>query len=306
MRAVSLVNRTKLRTTVIAWAFMAPAMAVLAVFVFYPIVFSIPLAFTNYSVFDVTKFTGLRNFRRLWGDEDFWKALINSCLFVIVVPVLQLFAVVLALLMNRKHKGRKNSLFYTILRVFYYLPVVTSMVAVAIIWKFIFDPNGIINGWLLKTGLISSPIRFVSSARLALPTLMGITVWQGLGYYMMIYLAALQTFPEELIDAATIDGAGPWRVFWQVRLALLQPQIWFCSMVSAIAAIGVFDVVFTMTNGGPDKATYVINFYAYHQAFKNLDFGYSAAIGIVLAFLTSAFSAALNFYNKKGSEVFNG
>ena len=204
--------------------------------------------------------------------------------------------VCIALNDNMTHKKHISN---TVFRVLFYLPVVTSMVAVAIIWKFIFDPNGVLNGWLLRIGLIQSPIKFLSSVKLALPTLMMITIWQGMGYYMMIYLAALQTFPEELIDAAVIDGAGPWRIFWQIRLALLQPQIWFCSMVSVIAAIGVFDVVFTMTNGGPDKATYVINFYAYTQAFKNFDFGYSAAIGVVLAVLTSAFSIVLNVYNKK-------
>jgi putative chitobiose transport system permease protein len=293
-------NRTKLRSTVIAWAFMAPALAILLVFVFYPILFSIPLAFTNYSVFDETRFTGLTNFRRLLADRDFWKAFTNSCLFIIVVPILQLLALVLALVVNRKMWG------VTVFKVLFYLPVVTSMVAVAIIWKFIFDPNGVLNATLMQIGLIKQPIRFISSVQLALPTMMAITIWQGLGYYMMIYLSALQTFPEELIDSATLDGAGVLRVFWHIRLPLLQPQIWFCAMVSVIAAIGIFDVVFTMTDGGPDKATYVINFYAYHQAFKNFNFGYSAAIGIVLALLTSVFSVFLNVYNKKGGGNFYG
>jgi putative chitobiose transport system permease protein len=291
-------DRVKLRTTVIAWTFMAPALLVLLVFVFYPIIFSIPLAFTDYSVFGETRFTGIANFRRLAGDQDFWRAFVNSCIFVLVVPVLQLLSIALAVVVNHKMRG------VTVFKVLIYLPVVTSMVAVAIIWDFIFDANGILNTWLIQTGLISQPVRFISSARLALPTLMAITMWQGLGYYMMIYLSALQNFPEDVMDAARIDGAGPWRSFWKIRLALLQPQIWFCAMVSIIAAISVFDVVFTMTNGGPDKATYVINFYAYHQAFKNFNFGYSAAIGIVLALLTSVFSVLLNIYNKKGGAVF--
>jgi putative chitobiose transport system permease protein len=291
-------NKVKLRTTAVAWAFMAPALAVLLVFVFYPIVFSIPLAFTNYSVFGETRFTGLANFRRLLGDRDFWKAFTNSCVFVAVVPILQLLSIALAVLVNHKMRG------VTIFKVLCYLPVVTSMAAVAIIWSFIFDAHGILNTWLIQQGFITAPIKFISSARLALPTLMAVTIWQGLGYYMMIYLSALQNFPEDVVDAAVIDGAGPWRIFWHIRLALLQPQIWFCAMVSVIAAISVFDVVFTMTNGGPDKATYVINFYAYHQAFKNFDFGYSAAIGVVLALLTSLFSIVLNIYNKKGGAVF--
>lgn len=294
-------NKTKWRTTLIAWCFMAPAMAILLLFVFYPIVYSIPLAFTNYSVFAKTEFTGLANFQRLIKDPDFWIALRNSCYFVIVVPILQVLSVALALLVNRKLRGS------SIYRVLIYLPVVTSMVAVAIIWKFIFDPNGILNGWLMQWGWIAQPIRFLSSAKLALPTMMVITIWQGLGYYMMIYLSALQHFPEELIEAATLDGASGWKTFWKIRMPLLQPQIWFCSLISTIAALGVFDVVFTITNGsgGPNKSTYVINFYAYFQAFNKFDFGYSAAIGIVLAVLTTLFSIILNLYQKKAGDIFD-
>lgn len=293
-------DKRKLRTTFIAWAFMAPALVILLIFVFYPIFYSIPLAFTNYSVFQETKFTGLDNFKRLAADADFWRSFKNSCIFVIVVPILQLLAIALALLVNRKLKGS------TIFRVLYYLPVVTSMVAVALIWRFIFDPNGIVNGMLMEIGLIEAPIRFLSSSRLILPVMMGITIWQGVGYYMMIYLSALQSFPEDIVEAAKIDGAGGWRMFWRIRLPLLQPQIWFCSLLSVIAAVGVFDVVFTISNGtgGPDKSSYVINFYAYFQAFTKFDFGYSAAIGLVLASLTTVFSICLNLYNKKVGDIF--
>ena len=295
------IHNVKLRNTLIAWCFMAPAMAILLVFVFYPIVYSIPLAFTDYSVFGETAFTGLTNFTRLIADPDFWLAVKNSCVFVLMVPILQVLSIALALLVNRKLRGT------AVFRVLIYLPVVTSMVAVAIIWKFIFDPNGLVNGLLMEWGWIEAPIRFLSSRALALPTMMAITIWQGLGYYMMIYLSALQHFPEELIEASVLDGASGWQTFWKVRIPLLQPQIWFCSMVSTIAALGIFDVVFTITNGtgGPDKSTYVINFYSYFQAFNKFDFGYSAAIGIVLALITLVFNLALNVYQKKGGDVYD-
>lgn len=294
-------SRIKLRSTFIAWAFMLPAMVILAIFVFYPIIYSIPLAFTNYSVFAETKFTALDNFKRLFADKDFYTALFNSLKFIIVVPILQILSIALAVLMNKKLRGT------TFFRVLAYLPVVTSMVAVSIIWKFIFDSNGVLNTWLMDVGIISEPIRFLSSAKLALPTMMGITIWQGLGYYMMIYLSALQHFPEELVEAAVLDGASPWRIFWRIRLPLLQPQIWFCSMVSVIAALGVFDVVFTLTNGsgGPNKSTYVINFYSYFQAFSKFDFGYSAAIGLVLAVITCVFSIVLEIYNRKSGDIYD-
>ena len=295
------IHNVKLRNTLIAWCFMAPAMAILLVFVFYPIVYSIPLAFTDYSVFGETAFTGLTNFKRLIADPDFWLAVKNSCVFVLMVPILQVLSIALALLVNRKLRGT------AVFRVLIYLPVVTSMVAVAIIWKFIFDPNGLVNGLLMEWGWIEAPIRFLSSRALALPTMMAITIWQGLGYYMMIYLSALQHFPEELIEASVLDGASGWQTFWKVRIPLLQPQIWFCSMVSTLAALGIFDVVFTITNGtgGPDKSTYVINFYSYFQAFNKFDFGYSAAIGIVLALITLVFNLALNVYQKKGGDVYD-
>ncbi|MDD4850850.1 MAG: sugar ABC transporter permease [Gemmiger sp.] len=299
-RGLQKLSKVKLRNTVTAWAFMAPAIIILLVFVFYPIVFSVPLAFTNYSVFAETKFVGMANFERLVKDPDFWVSLKNSCLFVIVVPILQVLSIALAVLLNKKLPGTP------IFRVLAYLPVVTSMVAVSIIWKFIFDPNGILNGLLMSWGWIQEPIRFLSSSTLALPTMMAITIWQGLGYYMMIYLSALQHFPEELVEAAVLDGASGWKIFWKIRIPLLQPQIWLCSMVSTIAALGIFDVVFTITNGtgGPNKSTYVINFYSYLQAFNKFDFGYSAAIGIVLAVLTMVFSLVLNYYNKKAGEDF--
>ena len=294
-------SRAKLRRTMVAWAFMLPAMIILAIFVFYPIIYSIPLAFTNYSVFAETEFVGLKNFRRLFADKDFRIALDNSIRFVIVVPILQILSIALAVLMNKKLRGT------TFFRVLAYLPVVTSMVAVAIIWKFIFDSNGVLNTWLIDHNIISQPIRFLSSAKLALPTMMAITIWQGLGYYMMIYLSALQSFPEDLVEAATLDGASGWRIFWRIRLPLLQPQIWFCSMVSVIAALGVFDVVFTLTNGtgGPNKSTYVVNFYSYFQAFSKFDFGYSAAIGLVLAVITVVFSVVLELYNRKAGDFYD-
>ena len=294
-------SRVKLRNTIVAWAFMLPAMIILVLFVFYPIVYSVPLAFTNYSVFADTKFVALENFQRLIADKDFHTALKNSLLFIIIVPILQILSIALAVLMNKKLRGT------TLFRVLTYLPVVTSMVAVAIIWKFIFDSNGLINTFLMENGILSEPTRFLSSAKLALPTMMAITIWQGLGYYMMIYLSALQHFPEELVEAAVLEGAGGWKIFWRIRLPLLQPQIWFCSMVSVIAALGVFDVVFTLTNGtgGPNKSTYVINLYSYIQAFTKFDFGYSAAIGLVLAVITTVFSIGLEIYNRKAGDIYD-
>ncbi|WP_342757344.1 sugar ABC transporter permease [Kineothrix sedimenti] len=281
----------------ISYLFMAPALIILGIFVFYPIVFSIPLAFTNYSaVGGTTKFIGLYNFERLVRDPDFWLALKNSCLFVVVVPILQLLSILLALLMNQKFHGNAA------LRVLIYMPVVTSMVAVSIIWKFIFEDDGLINALLMNWNIIDKPISFLFESKIALIVLMGVTIWQGIGYYMMMYLSALQSFPTEILDASKIDGANAWQTFWKIRLPLLKNQIGFCSLISTIAAVGVFDVVFTMTNGGPNKSTYVINYYSYKMAFTNYDFGYSAAIGLVSAVIIGIFSCIQFAIKNRGGE----
>lgn len=290
-------HRKKVKTTMISYLFMAPALIILGIFVFYPIVFSIPLAFTNYSaVGGTTKFIGLYNFERLVRDPDFWLALKNSCLFVVVVPILQLLSILLALLMNQKFHGNAA------LRVLIYMPVVTSMVAVSIIWKFIFEDDGLINALLMKWNIIDKPISFLFESKIALIVLMGVTIWQGIGYYMMMYLSALQSFPTEILDASKIDGANAWQTFWKIRLPLLKNQIGFCSLISTIAAVGVFDVVFTMTNGGPNKSTYVINYYSYKMAFTNYDFGYSAAIGLVSAVIIGIFSCIQFAIKNRGGE----
>ncbi len=290
-------HRKKVKTTMISYLFMAPALIILGIFVFYPIVFSIPLAFTNYSaVGGTTKFIGLYNFERLVRDPDFWLALKNSCLFVVVVPILQLLSILLALLMNQKFHGNAA------LRVLIYMPVVTSMVAVSIIWKFIFEDDGLINALLMNWNIIDKPISFLFESKIALIVLMGVTIWQGIGYYMMMYLSALQSFPTEILDASKIDGANAWQTFWKIRLPLLKNQIGFCSLISTIAAVGVFDVVFTMTNGGPNKSTYVINYYSYKMAFTNYDFGYSAAIGLVSAVIIGIFSCIQFAIKNRGGE----
>lgn len=290
-------HRKKFKTTLISYLFMAPALIILGIFVFYPIVFSIPLAFTNYSaVGGTTKFIGLYNFERLVRDPDFWLALKNSCLFVVVVPILQLLSILLALLMNQKFHGNAA------LRVLIYMPVVTSMVAVSIIWKFIFEDDGLVNALLMNWNIIDKPISFLFESRIALIVLMGVTIWQGIGYYMMMYLSALQSFPTEILDASKIDGANAWQTFWKIRLPLLKNQIGFCSLISTIAAVGVFDVVFTMTNGGPNKSTYVINYYSYKMAFTNYDFGYSAAIGLVSAVIIGIFSCVQFAIKNRGGE----
>lgn len=287
-------SMNKWKQTGVAYLFMAPALILVIVFVLYPIVYSIPLSFFNYSVFGQTKFIGLENFTRAFQDSDFIQSLLNSAVFVLVVPPLQILSIIVASLVNRKMRG------IAIFRVLYYIPVVTSMTAVGIIWNFLLGPQGIINTFLTEHHWVAQPIYFTNDARLAMPTLMFVTIWQGLGYYMMLYLAGLQSIPGDLEEAAKIDGAGFLISFIRIRLPLLKPYIWFCSLTSVMAAVGVFDVVFVMTGGGPNNATLVTNLYAYTQAFQNFDFGYAAAIGLVLAVVTTLFTTVVFIYGRRG------
>lgn len=284
----------KMRSSLMAYAFMAPALILLVLFVFYPIVYSIPLAFTDYSAIGDTSFVGLDNFKRAFADSEFWTAMKNSALFVACVPVLQILSILLAVVVNTKLRG------ITFFRVLFYIPVVTSMIAISIMWSFIFNPDGIINSVLLSNGIISQPIYFLADTRYALVSLMFVTIWQGLGYYMMLYLAGLQSVPEEMQEAAMIDGAGKVTVFFRVTLPLLKPYIWFCTLFSVLSALGVFDIVFAMTKGGPDKATMVMNLYTYNKAFGTFEFGYSAAAGLIMSVVTTAFSLVIFFYGRKG------
>lgn len=282
------------RRTLTAYAFMAPALILFLLFVFLPIAGSLPLSLFDYSVIGETKFIGFANFARAFQDKNFWLSIENSLLFVLVVPPIQMFSIILAVLVNHKLAG------IGFFRFLYYIPVVTSMVAVSIIWGFLFNPDGIVNSTLLGMGVIKHPVGFLTDQRIALTSLMFITIWQGLGYYMMLYLSGLQSFPVDIEEAARVDGANAWTVLFRIKIPLLKPYVWFCTLNSVISAVNVFDVVFVLTQGGPNGSTLVTNYYSYYQAFNNFEFGYSAAVGLLLSVVTTAVSMIVFAYGKQG------
>lgn len=284
----------KTQKTITAWVLMAPALVLLGLFVFYPIVGSLPLMFFDYSVIGDAKFIGFGNFVKMFDDHEFWAAMKNSVLFVVIVPIIQVLAIMLAFFVNRPLRGMKA--FRTLL----YLPVVTSMVAVSIIWGFLFNPNGIINSFLLEHGIIEKALGFHHSAKTAMLCVGFVTIWQGLGYYMMLYLAGIQSIPGELSDAARVDGANAIQTMFYVNIPCLKPTIWFCTLNSVISAISVFDVVYVLTEGGPNNATNVLNFYSYYKAFKEFKFGYGAAVGAVQAVIVLLVSLVVFAYGNKG------
>ncbi|MCL3776610.1 sugar ABC transporter permease [Actinomyces sp. 186855] len=288
------------RTNIRAYMFMAPALIMLAVFVFLPIIGSIPLVFYDYSMIGSVEFIGWDNFARALNDGTFRIAIVNTITFVAVVPVIQLCSVFLATLVNQRLKG------VVFFRTLFYIPVITSMVAVSIIWSFLFDSHGIINTKLMEWGLTEQPLLFHNSSSTAMLCIMFLTLWQGLGYYMMLYLAGLQSIPDEVIEAARTDGANALQVFFRVKVPMLKPYIWFCSLNSVISAVAVFDPIYVMTQGGPNNATMVINYYAYLKAFKEFEFGYSATIGLVQAVITGMLSVLVFVYGRRNGGMTYG
>lgn len=289
-------NAVARKQAVFGWLFMLPTLLIFSVFIIFPIVLSVPLAFFNISLQLEPTFVGLTHFKRLLSDRGFWNAMSHSFLYLAVVPPLQVLSIILAVLLNRKLPG--TGLFRTL----YYIPVVTSLVAVAITWRWLYQDRGLINAFLSSIGVVHplEPIGFLSDPNIALWSVMAVTLWKGLGYYMVIYLAGLQSVPSELGEAAEIDGANKLQKLFFVTIPLLRPYVLFCSLLSTIAALKVFDEVWVMTEGGPINATAVASTYLYETGFRQFDFGYASAVGLALGLVLTTASVAVFLFNRRG------
>ena len=292
------------RTALVAYLFLLPALVFLGVFTFYPVGFGTVLSLFAYNLrtllgMEPARFIGLEHFRALWSDRFFWIALSNSLKYILVVPVLQFSSILLAIAVNRRLRG------IAWFRAAYYLPVITSIVVVGLLWRWLYEQDGIINYALLALGLIERPISWLGNPDLALYSVMFVTFWKGLGYYMVIYLAGLQTISPEYEEAAMIDGAGRWQVFRHVTLPLLRPSVLVASTISTIAALKIFEEVYVMTGGGPIFRTFTMFFYIFDVGFQKFDFGYAAALAVVLA-VGIMIMSALNFavFRRGGFEYY--
>ncbi len=281
-------SRRQWRAVAIPYLFLGPALILLGVFTFYPVAFGAALSLFNYDVISPPRFVGLEHFRTLWSDRYLWIALANSFKFLLVVPVLQILSIGLAVAVNAPLRGIRW------FRAAYYVPVITSMVVAGLVWRWLYEQDGLLNYVLTRLGLLARPISWLGQPDLALYAVMFVTLWKGLGYYMVIYLAGLQGISPECEEAAITDGASRWQVFRHVTLPLLRPSILLASTISAIAALKVFEEVYVMTGGGPMFRTYTMFFYIFDKGFQQLDLGYAAALAVVLAVATLALSA-INF-----------
>ncbi|MCG8367430.1 MAG: sugar ABC transporter permease [Pseudanabaenales cyanobacterium] len=269
------------------YLFLAPALAVLGLTVFWPALQAFYLSFTHYD-YDITQppvWIGLANFQALLKDRTFWLTLKNTLLYLVgVVPALAIASLALAILVNQKLRGIHW------FRVAYYTPVVISMVVAGIAWHWLYDENGLLNQILIWLGLSERGIPWLTSPNLVLVSLMFVTLWKGLGYYMVIYLAGLQSIPAELYEAAAIDGSDNWIKHWDITLPLMRPYLFLVSVISAISATKVFEEVFIMTQGGPRNSSKTVVYYIYEQAFQKLEISYACTIGLILFLIILALS----------------
>jgi len=259
-----------------ALTFLAPSLLHLVVFIFTPIVFAAYLSMHRWDIIVPDKpFVGMDNFTEMLGDANFWNAVKNTFLYSLNVPLGMIISLTVALMMHKRLKG------VGFLRTLYFLPSVTSFVAIALVWMWIYHPSfGAANFLLQSVGLPT--LQWLNSAQTAMIAVMIFSVWLGIGYQMVIFLAGLQSIPEELYEAARIDGATSWKRFVHVTLPLLKPTTFFILVTSLIGSFQVFTSVYVMTAGGPVRSTDVIVYHIYQAAWEQLRMGYAAAMSWVL------------------------
>ncbi len=267
------------------YLFLLPGCVILGAFIFYPLLQAIWLSFTDYNMIVDPTFIGTENYQRLFDDDMFWKTLIQTLIYLVgVVPALIILPIFLAILVNQKLKG------IGFFRSAYYIPVVTSWVVVGITWEWVYAEKGVLNYLLEVVGLVNGPVHWLTSEKTALFAVMAVTVWKGLGYYMVIYLAGLQSIPSNLYEAAEIDGANKWQQTIRITIPMLMPSIIIVTVMSSIAAMKVFEEIYIMTGGGPLNSSKTLVFYIYQEAFEKLSMGYASAAGVVLFLITLIFS----------------
>ncbi|MEV7422416.1 sugar ABC transporter permease [Streptomyces sp. NPDC091212] len=274
------------------WLLLAPGLAHMTLFVAVPMLLALGFSFFEYDFLQAPRWVGLDNYRTLLHDDRFHTALWNTTLYtVVIVPVGMALALAIALGLDQKIKAR------TFFRTAYYLPHMTATVAVAVVWLWLLDPNaGALNNFLALFGV--ARVNWLGSTTWALPAIMALGIWQGLGTKMVIYLAALQTVPAELKEAARLDGANRWQVFRNVTWPAIASGNLFVLITSVIFSFQVFEQVYVMTRGGPINSTLVLTYDIYLNAFTRLKFGYACAEAVVFLLIIGLVTLAVMRINR--------
>ena len=252
--------------------FLAPSLLGLIVFTLIPIIASLGLSFTDWNLLSPPKFVGLQNFRDIFADGVLWISLTNTLKYAaMIIPGSTALALALALFINREFPGIK------LIRLFFMLPGVASLVAIAMVWRWLYnDQFGLFNSGLRAIGL--SPIGWLTTEQWVLPAIVLMLLWSGMGFDAIIYLAALRNIPRHLYEAAELDGANSWQQFWKITFPLLTPIHFYNLIIGLIGSFQVFDVIYVMTDGGPGFSSRVFAYHLFLQAFRRFRMGYASAM----------------------------
>ncbi|NLF20276.1 MAG: sugar ABC transporter permease [Clostridiaceae bacterium] len=284
------------RKTLVAYSFILPNLIDFFVFTFVPIVFSLILSFTQWDAGNPIKFIGLDNFVEMFTkDKSFRIALVNTLYYTVAtVPITLVISLALAILMNKQLRGR------VFFRAVIFFPYVASLVSIAVVWMALFNPDrGPVNGILMSLG-IENPPRWAASSVWAMPTIIGLTVWKNMGYYMIVFLAALQGVSGELYEAASLDGANKWQQFRNVTWPGITPTTFFVLLMLMVTTFKSYDIMYITTQGGPGEATKVLAYHIFNSAFVSSRFGYASAVSIVLL----AIVLVVTIFQFKGEKKF--
>ena len=278
---LAMFRRRRSREWLFTWFLLAPALAVFAAYRVVPLLWNLVLSFSAWSPGGEMRWVGLAHYEEmLTQDETFRVALGNTAIFMLTTPVTIAMALCIALLVDAKLMGRG------IYRTIIFLPYPMMVVAVGIVWRWLYnDRAGLLNYVLMALGLIDRPIPFLETTRFALGAVMVAALWQMLGFFVVILLTGLQTIPAHLHEAARIDGARAVHRFWRITLPLLRPSLFLCVILGVIASFTSFDLVYSMTGGGPGRATELLVTYVYKLAFTLTRFDYAAAVTVVMFLL---------------------
>ncbi|WP_063867867.1 carbohydrate ABC transporter permease [Paenibacillus sp. Soil766] len=265
------------RNRLTGYTFLLPNILGFLIFICLPVCASFLMSFTEWNGFGEIKWAGISNYTQLWHDETFRISLLNSLIMTAVsVPVTLFLAILAAVALNKGLRGVK------IFRTAIFLPHITATIAVAVVWQLLYNPTmGPINGILRSIG-IDNPPMWLASTQWALVSVIIVSIWHSIGYYMVLYLAGLQGIPKDLYEAAEIDGAGKVAQFRKITVPMLSPVIFFTVIMGIINSFKVFDLVFVLTKGGPGRSTHMLVYDIYYTAFQRFEYGYASAMAYVL------------------------
>ncbi len=265
-------DKSNTQNTLTAWLFILPALTGTLVFIIIPVICSFSLSFADWDLINEIKFAGLNNYKIILTDNLFWQMLRNTFVYAISVSVLGvILPLILACILNSKIRGSE---FY---KTAYFIPFITPMIVIALVWQWIFDPNiGAVNT------LLNLHINWLYDKAYAMPVLIGVSVWKLIGYNMIIFLSGLAGINQELLEASKIDGANAVQTFKNITVPLLSSTIFFVIVITSISSFQVFDLIYMMTEGGPENSTMVLVYSIYKYAFEYFDVGRASAIAYVL------------------------